>query len=365
MSSLFLEYHQIDAKANRKIEGTGLGLAIVQRITGLMGGTVDVDSRYGKGTIFTVRVQQRPLTNDTIGKEVADNLSSMRHFQTKLVRNAQMTRVKLPYARVLVVDDVQTNLDVTRGMLKPYEIQVDCVISGQQAIDAMRNDTVRYNAIFMDHMMPGMDGIEATRRIRQLGTEYAKTIPIIALTANAIIGNEEMFLRNGFQAFLSKPIDIMRLDVEVRRWLRDKTQEVGFGSASGSAVQNDAASKPPAAWDIKGLNKEKGLTQFGGSEETYLIVLQSYVVNTPGLLDKIRNCTEENLHEYAIVVHGIKGTSYGICADAVGKQAETLEQAARQGGFRYISKHNDEFIKEIEELIERIWTVLRELKVMS
>jgi CheY-like chemotaxis protein len=261
----------------------------------------------------------------------------------------------------LVVDDVQTNLDVARGMLKPYEIQVDCVVSGQQAIDAMRNGTVRYNAIFMDHMMPGMDGIEATRRIREIGTPYAKTIPVIALTANAIIGNEEMFLRNGFQAFLSKPIDIMRLDVEIRRWVRDKSQEAGFSSVP-PAHKEATASDAPMAWEIKGLNKEKGLMQFGGSEETYLIVLQSYAVNTPGLLDKIRTYSEDQLSDYAVFVHGIKGTSYGICADAIGKQAETLEQAARQGGFRYIDKHNDEFIKATEELIGRIKTVLQEVK---
>jgi CheY-like chemotaxis protein len=236
-------------------------------------------------------------------------------------------------------------------------------VSGQQAIDAMRNDTVRYNAIFMDHMMPGMDGIEATRRIRDIGTPYAKTIPVIALTANAIIGNEEMFLRNGFQAFLSKPIDIMRLDVEIRRWVRDKSQEAGF--SSGAATHKEPALDSQVTWEIKGLNKEKGLTQFGGSEETYLTVLQSYVVNTPDLLNQIRTCTEEQLEEYAVVVHGIKGTSYGICADAVGKQAETLEQAARQGGFRYIDKHNDEFIKATEELIERIRVVLRELKMIE
>jgi CheY-like chemotaxis protein len=201
LSTLFLEYHQIDAKANRKIEGTGLGLALVRKVTDLMEGTVAVESEYGRGTTFTIRVPQKLVTREIIGRDVAFNLSHMRHFQTKLARNARLTRIKLPYARVLVVDDVQTNLDVARGMLKPYEIQVDCVSSGQQAIDAIRNGTVRYNAIFMDHRMPGMDGIEATLRIRDIGTEYAKTVPVIALTANAILGNEDMFLKRGFQAF--------------------------------------------------------------------------------------------------------------------------------------------------------------------
>jgi HPt (histidine-containing phosphotransfer) domain-containing protein len=157
----------------------------------------------------------------------------------------------------------------------------------------------------------------------------------------------------------------MRLDVEIRRWLRDKSQEVGFSSGHLPQSIHVTSVPQPQAWTIEGLDKEKALVQFGGSEETYLIILQSYVVNTPGLLEKIRTCTEENLQDYAIVVHGIKGTSYGICADVVGKQAETLEQAARQSGFQYVSKHNDEFVKATEELIGRIKTVLRELKVME
>jgi CheY-like chemotaxis protein len=103
--------------------------------------------------------------------------------------------------------------------MKPYGMQIDCVSGGQQAIDAIKDDSVRYNAVFMDHMMPGIDGIEATRRIRALGTEYASRIPIIALTANAVVGNEQMFMEKGFQAFLSKPINVPRLDEIVRRWI--------------------------------------------------------------------------------------------------------------------------------------------------
>ena len=353
LSTLFTEYHQIDAKANRKIEGTGLGLAIVKNMVNLMGGTIAVESEHGKGSTFTVTIPQRQLSNETIGKDVAYNLSHMRHFQTKLIRNSKLMRLKLPYVRVLVVDDVQTNLDVARGMLKPYEIQVDCVLGGQQAIDAMRDTNVRYNAIFMDHMMPGMDGIEATQKIREIGTEYAKSVPIIALTANAIVGNEEMFLKNGFQAFLSKPIDIMRLDLEIRRWLRDKSRETDHMSEHVTQ-QTDSETG-----EIEGLDKEKALIQFGGSEETLWIVLQSYVDNTPALLEKIRTCTEEELTDYTLLVHGIKGTSYGICANVVGKQAESLEHAARQGDFKFISEHNTALIEATEALIERIKAVLQ------
>ena len=380
LALLFSEYHQVDSKANRKIEGTGLGLALVRKMAHLMGGSITVKSEYGKGSTFTIRLPQKPMSQSLIGAEVATNLSQMRHFQTKLARNAKLMRLKLPYARVLVVDDVLTNLDVARGMLRPYEMQVDCVTSGQQAIDAIRNANVRYNAIFMDHMMPGMDGIEATARIRDIGTVYAKSIPIIALTANAIVGNEQMFLQRGFQAFLSKPIDIMRLDAEIRRWVRDRSQEAivkGFsvsfntGTTSSSDISTSSdisgdisGSDTQPSWEIEGVNKERALTQFG-SEETYCIVLQSFVTNTPGLLDKIRTYTEDQLHDYAVFVHGVKGTCYGICADVVGKQAETLEHAALRGDFQYVSEHSEKLIKAVENLIEHIESLLKDLQITA
>jgi len=355
ISVLFDEYYQIDSEANRKIEGTGLGLSLVKKMANLMGGTVSVASVFGKGSTFTLRIQQKPLTEEVIGKEVVFNLMHMRHSQNKLVRNSQLTRLKLPYVRVLVVDDVQTNLDVARGMLKPYEMMVDCVTSGQMAIDVMRDEGVRYNAIFMDHMMPGMDGIEAVQKIREIGTEYAQTIPIIALTANAIMGSEEMFLERGFQAFLSKPVDIMRLDGVIRRWLRDKSHETSIYLDQSSEVISSATR---ASWTIAGLDKERALVQFGNSEATLLVILQSFVKNTPGLLDKIRVITASQLQDHVALFHGIKGTCYGICADGVGKQAEALEHAARQANVRYFSEHHDNFIKAVEELIDRIKTVL-------
>jgi CheY-like chemotaxis protein len=354
---LFDEYYQIDAQANRKIEGTGLGLALVKKMVALMGGTIAVESEFGKGTTFILRIQQKPLTDEVIGKDVAFNLSHMRFSQSKLARNARLTRLKLPYARVLVVDDVQTNLDVAKGMLKPYEMHVDCVLSGQAAVDAIQNESVRYNEVFLDHMMPGMDGIEATQKIRAIGTEYAQTVPVIALTANAIVGNEDMFLQKGFQAFLSKPIDIMRLDVEIRRWVRDRAQEAALALENPPSSCH-VVSDSQETWEIEGVDKEKALVQFG-SEETFFIVLHSFVANTPGLLEKIRNCSESQLKDYTLLAHGIKGTCYGICADAVGKKAEALEHAARQGHFHYVAEHNDSFIRSVEKLIDHINTVLQ------
>ena len=225
LKKLFIDYSQVDTRANRKIEGTGLGLSITKMLVEQMEGEISVKSEFGKGSTFRFRIKQGYVSDKTIGKETAEYLCSFRYLDRKKRAHEKIVRPDLSYASVLVVDDMQTNLDVAAGMLRKYKMQVDCVLNGQDAIDRIEDGKPVYDAIFMDHMMPGMDGVEAAKKIRDIGTRYAMTIPIIALTANAIAGNEQMFLNNNFQAFLAKPINIMHLDVVVKRWVRDKTRE--------------------------------------------------------------------------------------------------------------------------------------------
>ncbi|MCL1929454.1 MAG: ATP-binding protein [Treponema sp.] len=376
--NLFTDYAQVDAASNRKIEGTGLGLPITKRVAEMMDGSVSVESEYGKGSVFTVRVRQKFVSDAVIGAEVVKNLKNFRHSDNKRQKDSHFSRIKLPYARVLVVDDVTTNLDVAKGMMKPYGMQIDCVASGQEAIDAIREEKITYNAVFMDHMMPGMDGIEATRIIREeIGTEYAKTIPIIALTANAIVGNEEMFLNNGFQAFLSKPIEIVRLDTVIREWIRNKDLEKSLAQISEDeqTISNRRSGHDRRKADRKtggidrqafrkkiiGLDVDKGIERFDGDEESYLQVLHSYAASTPPLLEELKEVTEESLTNYAIIVHGIKSSSQGICADRIGSMAEALEKAAKEGNYNFVTVNSGDFIKTTEKLIDAIDDMLRQM----
>jgi signal transduction histidine kinase/ActR/RegA family two-component response regulator len=218
---IFEDYYQADAQSSRYIEGTGLGLTISRRFVRMMDGTISVTSEYGKGSVFTVRMRQEIVDRTPIGEETAEALTHLRFIDGEKCRKSGGPRLRFPGRRVLVVDDVEINLEVARGMMEAYGLTVDCVQSGQAAIDLIRGAKVKYDAIFMDHMMPGMDGIEAVRIIRsETGTEYARTIPVIALTANALAGNETMFLNNGFQAFLSKPIDMSKLDGILAAWVK-------------------------------------------------------------------------------------------------------------------------------------------------
>jgi len=362
LDKLFREYSQLDLGSNRKMEGTGLGLPITKGLAEKMNGAVSVQSVYGEGSVFVVKIEQGFVSDVQIGDEVASSLRNFRYSSDKRGRKERFKRVRMPYARVLVVDDNVTNLEVAKGLLKPYGMQIDCVTSGQMAIDAIREEKTLYSAVFMDHMMPGLDGIEATRIIREeIGSDYAKNVPIIAFTANALSGNEAMFLSKGFQAFVSKPIELGRLDKVIRLWVRDKEQEklmkeeglrVSAEEAPGAA--GDGAPGDDAYTDFQTFDIKRGIARFGGDDETYFSVLRSFNINTVPLLESIRDVSPDKLSAYAVTVHGIKGSSRGICAETLGDMAESLEKAAKAGDSDFVSANNAIFIEKAYELISEI-----------
>jgi CheY-like chemotaxis protein len=217
----------------------------------------------------------------------------------------------------------------------------------------------------MDHMMPGMDGIEAVRIIRnEIDSEYARNVPVIALTANAITGNDKFFLNNGFQDFLTKPIDIIKLNDAINRWVRDKKLEKELGLDTESRLAEETQDTEAEDHDrdverritelirtihVEGIDAEKGLERFGGDGKSYMESLHSYVIHTPELLKAARNM--EHLTDYAITVHGIKGSSRGISAEAIGRKAEELEHAAKAGNLDFVKAENDSFILAVEQFI--------------
>ncbi|GHV18730.1 hypothetical protein AGMMS49959_01310 [Planctomycetales bacterium] len=372
LQKIFSNYSQVDTKSNRAIQGTGLGLAIAKKMAEMMDGSLTVESEYGFGSTFTVRVRQDFVNDQTIGADTARKLCHFEYLRHKRDRNQNAARADLSYARVLVVDDVTTNLIVAQGLLKRYKLQVDCLTSGKRAVEAIREAAVKYDAIMMDHMMPEMDGVEATRLIRALGTPYAKNIPIIALTANAVSGMARMFLANGFNDFISKPIDITLLDVALNRWVRDKTKEADGADAVADTVAANAANATNAAQapqnknapldggrqeavrNLPGLNVEIGLENCGGTWEVYEYVLQAFVTDTTRMLAEIRDPKPEATVDYATYTHGIKGSSNSAGLTALGEQAKQLELAAKAGNWSFVAANNAAFVAAAEAAVAAI-----------
>jgi CheY-like chemotaxis protein len=217
-------------------------------------------------------------------------------------------------------------------------------------------------------MMPEMDGIQTAQIIRnEIGTEYAQKVPLIALTANALVGNEAMFLENGFSGYISKPIDIGKLDVELNKWVRNKqnketllkAREQMLRNLSAQAAATDKEKYLDFGGDVGGVDILRGIQRYGG-EKGYLAIVNSYVKHTPKLLEKMRNLAPDNLKEYAIAVHGLKGSSYGINASEVADGAEALEQAAKSNDFLKVSENNAAFIQKAEKLLADLAKLLEE-----
>jgi len=360
---LFKDYYQANLKANYYLEGTGLGLSITKNLVRLMNGSIKFESEYRKGSSFTVEFYQEAVSDEVIGEEAAEHLSRFRFSAQRRSRNQKLLRADMSYATVLIVDDVVSNLDVARGMLKPYKIGIECVTSGKEAINRVLNGNVRYDAIFMDHMMPGMDGIQTTRIIREeINSDYAKNVPIIALTANALLGNDSLFLENGFQAYLSKPIDIIRLDQILNQWVRDKHKEKELQEKSQETKLEDPVitSSKIKKYDIPGVNTVDALARFDDDEQIYFQVLKSYITYNPKQIETLRTAGED--HEaYRLAAHSMKGSSRNIGAEDLGNQAERMEKAAVNDDWDYIEAVNADFIKAAEEIIANITAFLKKI----
>jgi signal transduction histidine kinase/CheY-like chemotaxis protein/HPt (histidine-containing phosphotransfer) domain-containing protein len=359
------DYYQANPRANYYVEGTGLGLPITQNLVRHMGGDICVKSEFGRGSVFTVTFYQETAGDEVIGREAAENLSQFRYSAQRRSRNQKLLRTDMSYATVLVVDDVVTNLDVARGMLKPYGITIDCATSGYEAVQLIRQQKIKYDAIFMDHMMPGMDGIEAAAIIRnEIGSDYAKNIPIIALTANTLMGSDSMFLEKGFQAFLSKPIDILRLDNILNQWVRNKAKE-----KKRHLHTPDKEEKPAETLtgiDIPDLNTADALARFENDRESYRMVLCSFVTHVPSYLENIKAFNPdmpESLEACRIAAHSIKGSGRSIGAEKLGAEAEKLEKAAATGDFDYITANNGHFVEAAKNLIAGIDAFLKNTQI--
>ncbi|MDR2717489.1 MAG: response regulator [Treponema sp.] len=303
-----------------------------------------------------VRFVSLPVQCLSIANTLNGQADRREYFESTI--NSGTIRFTVPRARLLVVDDISTNLKVAEGLLAPYQAAVDTCLNGLQAIELVKQN--EYDIVFMDHMMPEMDGIEATAAIRGLKNERFHTMPIIALTANAVVGMREMFIENGFNDFLAKPIDVSKLDEALDRWIPREKKEKNTGS--GSAVSNHSEvintqsqqTKTPLP-AIPGVDTAKGIVLTGGTMTTYTKVLSLFCKDVEERMPLLRKTPEaDTLSALVTQIHSLKSASASIGAQEVSSHAAGLEAIGKAGDVAFIRESLPDFVKQLAELVKNI-----------
>jgi CheY-like chemotaxis protein len=328
-------------------------------------GTTILLNEFGN---FTLRKDMRSIAFPVHVITIANALNNVETIGNYNENENTHVRFTAPDARVLVVDDIATNIKVVEGLISPCNIQIITCMNGKDAIDLVREN--QYDLIFMDHMMPVMDGVEATAAIRLLEGDYYKKIPIIALTANAIFGMKEMFLEKGFNDFLSKPIEISELDEIMGKWIPNEKKiktNSGISTAAVLTLKNlphektvDRTAKT-ASINIQGVDTVKGIAMTGGTEAGYRKVLQSFykdALERLPLLEKIP--AREALPIFTTQVHALKSATGAIGAVAVSNLAAELEATGQAGNLEAIGRSLKVFYGDLQDLTEKIGLAMEE-----
>jgi signal transduction histidine kinase/DNA-binding response OmpR family regulator/HAMP domain-containing protein len=337
---LFEDYMRLNRDMNRTVTGTGLGLSISKRLLDLMNGEISVESQLGKGSVFTIRLPQKRFGETLCGEETARRLREFSFHSTTIVNKTQIVREYMPYGSILIVDDVKSNLFVARGLLAPYGLQIEAIDSGVEAVEKIKAGNV-YDVIFMDHMMPVLDGIKATKIIRAMGYDR----PIIALTANALVGQAEMFLQNGFDAFIPKPIDSRKLNAVLNEFIRDKKPPEVVEAARQERLKKNVKEKEDST------EKKRDLSDL---EKFFLNDAEASVNKLEEIYANINALGEKDRESYEITVHGIKSALANIGETGLCETARGLEQAAIERNTAVMSQETPAFIKALKSLITKL-----------
>ena len=351
LGKLFTSFTRIEEKRNRNIEGTGLGLSLTKNLVDLMGGEVIVESTYGRGSCFTARIPQKIVDATPMGD------FSRRYQQYLSSSDDDTLSFSAPEAKILVVDDVEMNLKVVKGLLKETQIQIDTAVSGRQCLERVK--TTRYDVIFLDHMMPEMDGIETLQNMKLLKDNLNREVPVIMLTANAIVGAKEEYIQAGFTDYLTKPIQETELLAMLLKYLPEEHMEVPGTEEPGMAVdtRKSEMSRMQQLEKLEGIDIRTGLLYCMNDEDFYVEMLGEYL-ESDLMLELEQVFSDEDWDNYRTLVHALKSTSLTIGAVHLSGQAKELETAAKNGDADYIRSHHKAVLEEYSELIGGIREIL-------
>ena len=339
---IFDKFRQVDMRLNRNVEGSGLGLSICKQLTELMDGTIDVSSTYGKGTVFTVCIPQKVLDR----KKLSNYL--VYHKQEEKKRSV----IYAPSAKVLVVDDNPVNIKILRGLLLHYEIDADTADSGEEAVRKASDET--YDLIFMDHMMPGMNGEEALNAIRGLADRDRANVPVIAVTANAIRGMKDEYLRKGFSDYLSKPVETQTIE----QVLKDNLAPHLFVAIE----EEEAQQQDDLDIEIPGVDIETGLSKVDGNVGDYMDILEIFTEYGPAKAAEIEEYARHRDYEnYVICVHSLKSVAANIGAHQLFTMAKIHEVAGKGENYGFVDANYDKLVRLYRTIIDNISKSLKEL----
>lgn len=368
MIKLFESFERLEEKRNRNIEGTGLGMSIVTKLLEMMDSELHVESVYGVGSVFSFCLRQSIVDAHPIGDYV-------KRLERSKGQSEEVTHLYAPKARVLVVDDNAMNLKVVKNLMKLNGIVPDQVLSGMEAIEMIRRKN--YDIVFLDHMMPKMDGIETLAKIKEEHLK-AEGMTIIALTANAVVGAKEIYLQAGFDDYLSKPIEVDRLEKKLAKYL---PKDIVSWRANGKKNDVEVSEELPdeeilefAPMDIEdsedgmvssdgiiqkvgkiGLSADDGLRFCGGDEDFYVEMLKDYVGAYEGKAQELERFFErKDWHEYQTMVHALKSTSKTIGAIDIFERAKSLEEASGKVDVDFIENNHAKLLADYKVITDKI-----------
>ncbi len=345
MGKLFESFQRLDEEQNRNIEGTGLGMNITMSLLKMMDGELKVESEYQKGSTFTVIIPQKIISREPAG--------SFRQMKEKNIRydGSRQSSFTAPKGKVLVVDDNTMNLTVFQALLKRTKLQVVTAESGNQCLSYVQKQ--KFHIIFMDHMMPKMDGIETLHEIKKLAAfeDFPnKDTPVIALTANAVAGAKEMYLAQGFAEFLTKPINAELMEYTICKYLPAELMQTAKEAGSDQETANGAYETDS---DLeRGVSIRNGLKYSKGDMELYLELVRMFLKDQNKIKLLRQYLSVHNMKDYAILVHALKGNARTLGADALADLAYEHEMHSKAGQEDYITAHWAQ--------LEQAWETARE-----
>ena len=359
LGKLFESFTRIEEKRNRNIEGTGLGLNLTKNLVNLMGGEVFAESTYGKGSCFTAKIPQKIADAKPMGD------FGKRYQQYLSTSDDDKLSFLAPDAKILVVDDVTMNLKVVEGLLKATKIQIDTAVSGSECLECVK--TTPYQMIFLDHMMPEMDGLETLEHMKNLADNPNAQTPVIMLTANAIVGAKEEYIEAGFTDYLTKPIRETELLEMILKYLPEELVCENGGQGIEKSQDAQDMEQPEAGGEgaeplqrleqLEGLDVKTGLTYCMNEEDFYIEMLQEFLQADKASQLK-HFLAEEDWDNYRTTVHALKSTSLTIGAAHLSGEAKALEMAAKEGNMDYIRSHHDGVMDEYKELTDHLKEIL-------